>query len=225
MKTSKTTQATDDSYLEIEQRIQTMIDDGLDSEARRELLLSIDKDHPEYWRYTALGFVERQIIHDALSDKDKAGNIISLTEADRETQRKTYPARQWAIAACLALSLVAGGWLIGDYSKITPANTSTVASNTTADPSVPSTLSIQSALGDGGTPFEVDVSVLDVGEDETLAINQLNASISSLHKAQEILRKRGYDTSINTQFLTANLQDGRQLIVPVNHIIFEQTSK
>jgi len=224
MKTSKTTQATDDAYLEIEQRIQALIDDELDSIARQELLHSIDIDHPEYWRYITLGYVEQQIINDALADRDKTENILSLSQAE-ETQRKPYTARQWALAACLTLSLLAGGWLMGNHSKTTPAITSPVATTTTADPSLPSTLSIQSALGSGGTPFEVDVPILDAREDETVALNQLNASVSSLRKAQEILRKRGYDTSINTQYLTADLQDGRQLVVPVNHIIFQQTSK
>ncbi|NOX99860.1 MAG: hypothetical protein GXP30_09050 [Verrucomicrobia bacterium] len=73
-----------------------------------------------------------------------------------------------------------------------------------------------------GRPFAMDVPVYDATKNKNVALTQLNASANSLRKAQEMLHQRGYDTSTNTQFLTADLQDGRQLVVPINHIVFQQ---
>ena len=54
---------------ELENKIQALVDGELSSQARKEFLLDLENSHPELWRTVALGFVEGQLLQDALIDR------------------------------------------------------------------------------------------------------------------------------------------------------------
>ena len=87
-----------ENHRNLEDRIQSLVDGELDSSDRRELLQRIDANHPEHWRYTALGFVEHQILRESVKADEK---VIPFPN-------KTTAIKQWAAAACLGLLLLAG---------------------------------------------------------------------------------------------------------------------
>jgi hypothetical protein len=51
---------------EMECKIQALIDGELSAPARKDLLLDLEKHYPEHWRTLALGFVEAQLLGEAL---------------------------------------------------------------------------------------------------------------------------------------------------------------
>lgn len=54
---------------ELENKIQALVDGELSPPARKELLLDLENAYPEHWRTLALGFVEAQVLRDALIDR------------------------------------------------------------------------------------------------------------------------------------------------------------
>ncbi|NOX99859.1 MAG: hypothetical protein GXP30_09045, partial [Verrucomicrobia bacterium] len=113
MKNQNSEQSTVDSHLEVEGHIQSMLNGELGPQARRKLLLNIDSNHPDYWRYVALGFVEQQILSQTLASDD---TVLSHEPLDQLTRKSSYSARQWALAACLTISLLAAAWWLGSQS-------------------------------------------------------------------------------------------------------------
>ncbi len=227
MKTPESIPSTDQDGLQIEHRIQSLVDDHLDSSARRELLGHIDSQHPEYWRYTALAFVEQQFIREALAEQNPAIHVLPLESA--KTSNQTPPARysgaQWAVAACLAFSLLAGGWWMGGGNKNLAAQSHSVAERANGNHSTPESAPTTTSSATLPQALAMNVPIFDATRDEQAALEQLQSSVQSLRKAENILHQRGYNTSTNTQFLTADLKDGRRLVIPVNHIVFQQQAE
>lgn len=227
MKTPEPMPSAEQTHLQIEQRIQSLVDNGLDPSTRQKLLSHIDSLHPEYWRYTALAFIEQQLIHEALSEQNPVSNILPLEHSKNSnpTQPSRYSINQWAVAACLTFSLLAGGWWMGNQNKHSSTGTHSVAEKTNGNHSTPAIPPTTTNAASQEQSLAMNVPVFDATRDQSAALKQLEASAQSLRKAERILQQRGYNTSTNTQFLTADLKDGRRLVIPVNHIVFQQPTE
>lgn len=95
-----------------QEMIARLIDGELSARERSEFLKSLDDKESVAWRSLALGFVERQVLTDALRTREaKSGKVIAFQAEDEKKPRK----REWRFtgAALLALGLGLGLGALG----------------------------------------------------------------------------------------------------------------
>ena len=98
---------------ELENKIQTLVDGELSSQARKEFLHELKNSYPEHWRTLALGFVEGQLLRDAFMD------------GQNDKKRATVFPAILRIAAILAVSAFLGVFFNQEHRP--PAPTETVS--------------------------------------------------------------------------------------------------
>lgn len=195
--------------------IELLVDDELSFEDRREFLNQLDTDYPEQWRTLALAFVEKQV----------------LAEAFRKQEKKVVPmplrhVKRWAAVACVA----ALGFFVG--MKVDQSNQKVATSPEVPSHHVATTKGASEALPLYGR-LKIPGTVVN-GESQHLPVYDARESgmrrsalisTRNLKRINELISSRGYNVSLQTEYLATPLNEKEQLVVPVDHIKINQTKK
>ena len=135
-------------------KMSRLLDGEMTETERRFFLQNIDKNHPEKWRELALGFVENQIVIEAL--RSRRQNKQSKSPSSRKTASWNF-AWMGGVAAALILGLFLGTLQIG---QDTHSQTSQIITPTQKGPSTSIAANRNIALAGGVQPLERLNSVL-----------------------------------------------------------------
>jgi hypothetical protein len=176
---------------ETHQNIIRLVDGEMTPAERQAFLQNLDQNSPESWRDLALGFVENQMITEAL----RAHEEVPIAEPISIKRSPVWsPSWLGATAAALLLGLIVGAISMGpeNSNSSDPITRTEDPPTTTADPSPVDRR--QTYLTGGIQPLE-----------------DLNSS----------LRDQGYQPRMTRGYLEAQLKDGRSVIVPISQMAFD----
>ena len=195
-----------------ESDLQKLIDGQLSVSDRQNLLLSIEYNEPERWRDLSLGFVEAQLMREAFTGVDEEAPV----------QVKT-PARKALLGAALAASVALGvflGWQLPEWDQGTvPAGNQHQVVSVPEPPELPHYGTLEVEAMDSQP---VTIPVLDASDRDFTLQNALELSENPMQEMQVALQNEGYESSLETSYVTATLNDGRQLLIPVHRVVIEQ---
>lgn len=180
-------------------QIQLLIDGELSDSDRQKLLRYIDEVAPENWRHLALGFVERQI-------------LSSMLKKRQATTSKVIPFVKWGrLAAVLALGFGLG-FLVTQGGK-SPSESAPLAENRVLKPSDYDKTSA------GATPSnDIKIPIVEIDQNPESLRRILHDANRPVRKAQQELIDSGMNPEIHTAFISTQLENGNQLVVPINYL-------
>ncbi len=202
-----------------------LVDGELSGEEYRTVLARME-DEPEGWRRCALGFLEAQAWGQELPVVRR--NLESAEQAVGAMVAAQTPAKQqWLSVLAIAASFFAAFGLGIVVPKFFPSGTqeSVEIGNNYPQPGTPDVAVIQQdnlrnignvqLVVDGGEPG--DARQLPVFEVEQGMEQLLTSSEQAIAPVLiDLLRKQGYDVQHEQQYVPATLEDGRQMIVPLD---------
>lgn len=229
-------------------QLQRLIDGELSTDEIRLLFKSADQ-HPSQWRQIACAFTEDKLF--AKQFESMTEQIASKpTKPSRSVANETKSSTQtmptvmrFAIAASVA---VAGliGYMVGSdgpmESMVVPnpsMETNIIASNDADAPAVtPVDLQpeyrMELLTPDGDAMNEVDLYRYDDlhrlvenrgdRSNNRVTLSDLLPPSGLTQEARQRMSQSGYDVNESTNFISGRLQDGRQFVVPVRSIRFDQ---
>jgi hypothetical protein len=208
-------------------RLQRLVDGALEDGERRDFLAGLDRT-PELWREVALALVEDQIFCSELGVPRETRDRTGVTTA----QPTSSVSRAGMLAVALSLLAFFGvGYFWGQWRVESPvpaelprvANVSETESDTaeaelTDDESwaQEAAYRLQLAELDGGM---VELPVYERSELTDLPWD--SAATGRLQQLNEILVERGYRADMRTEYLSGQLDDGRQIFVPWRTVSLE----
>lgn len=229
------------------EKLQRLIDGELSVDEVRELLHGVDEDSGQ-WRMIACAFVEDQLFRkqfetmtaEVTSKPAKPVKSDSTVVRNRGENSATL-IRQLAIAASLAVAGLVG-YLIGtDTSTLLPDEsgaTNMIANDdrSVADPSLtPVNLEpeyrMELLTPDGeAINGEVDLYryndlhrlVGNRGSKRAMTLSDILPESDLSPEMRRRLSRSGYEINESTNYMSGRLQDGRQFVVPVRSIRFDQ---
>lgn len=229
------------------EKLQRLIDGELSVEEVRKLLQGVD-DNSGQWRNIACAFVEDQLFRqqfETLTDDAIPKAVKPLKSATSKDEvhgnSSATLVRQLAIAASLAVAGLVG-YLVGtDNSTFLPdeSGTSNMIANdhqSAADPSLtPVNLEpeyrMELLTPDGeAIDGEVDLYRYDdlhrlvgnTGSKRRVTLKDVLPESGFSPEVRQRLSRSGYDINESTNYMSGRLQDGRQFVVPVRSIRFDQ---
>lgn len=203
-------------------RLQRLVDGALSEGERGEFLAGLDQS-PELWREVALAFVEDQIFASELDTSRRPQEIADTTTRKPQASAFSSPALVLAIAVTL-LAMFGVGFRWGQWQAETP--TSPIA------PRIAATDDTEPVMEDREVPRDEAPSPeptyrLVLGRQDGQAVElpvyeraQLAdlpwepADMGRLQRLNETLGQRGYRADMRTEYLSGQLEDGRQIVVP-----------
>jgi hypothetical protein len=211
-------------------RFERLIDGELSPDEYRTLLATLD-DEPGGWRRCALAFLEDQAFASELGSLRRS---LDWHESEQPTPRPRAPVAPWfmwlAVAAsflvAFGLGLLAPGILTSpsqdlaitgnNKSGLTVASTDRDAPNNglrheTLRPIANVRLVVDGPNGE--TTEAGEVPLYDVGQDLERFFSQAPPTLGP--ELVELLQRRGHRIERQQQYVPAMLDDGRQIIVPV----------
>lgn len=224
--------------------LQRLIDGELSAIEIRELLQRADED-PSQWRTIGCAFAEDQLFRKQFEslteDNPKPSRPAKPAPAKIEMARpSSMPlVRNLVTAACFALAGLVG-YLIGNDSRTQssdmPSNTNMIASDDTVAPAMtPVDLKpeyrMQLLTADGeSVDGEVDLYRYNdlnqiVGNDDSdrqVTWKDILPASGFSPQARQRLSQSGYEINESNNYMSGRLQDGRQFVVPVRSIRFDQ---
>ena len=218
--------------------------DGELSPAEYQALLASLEDEPAGWRQCALAFLEAQALGSELGSVRRA---LDLTAGEQEGGKKwPPPSRRFDLSTLLAVAL--SFLLAFTLGAITPRifgnrpqEPSLTGNNLTAPTVVagqrpPAGGEIRHQTlrpvgnvrlvmdGTGGESTQSgDVPVYDVGQDLDQFLSQNRPALAP--ELIELLQQRGHEVVRQEQYVPAQLEDGRQVIVPVERYLITPVSQ
>jgi anti-sigma factor RsiW len=222
---------TDDRTVDDDARLERLVDGELSPDEYRKLVASLD-EQPDAWRRCALAFLESQAlggelrgIHRAMDSRDQGAVPATRTPAGRGRESS-----MWSLLAIAASFLVMFGLGVAapqivakwrqEFSAAGNPHSGQAQIATTGIPAAPHramrpignvTLVMD---GPSGDTTAGQVPVYEVHED----LNQyLSADRPALGpELVDWLRQQGFDVRHQPQYVPAPLDDGRQIIVPID---------
>jgi len=192
-------------------QIQRLADDALDDASRTRLLRELDLEEPERWRDLALALLEARLLTGALQR-----NAIAVPAL------VSWPRRALALAAAVALGAFLG------FAAFPRSTKDTVAVNSppVSAPGSPAKSQPRQRLRvEGLAPVSLDMPVLNSGADGLPPSEALHAAIDPARRMQQELAARGVDASLSTSYVSADLEDGRHLLIPVSRVTTPSSPK
>src|SRR5262245_33080507 len=215
-----------------QKRFERLVDGELPEAEYRALLASLD-DEPGGWRRCALAFLESQALASEMGGVRHSLDLRDTAAGKPPTSRQD-PSwwNEWATLLAIAasfllafcLGIVAPRFFPLGRQEIGPTGnlnmSGTIAANETGDGSRHQTLrpigNVRLVM-DGPAGENSDAEVVPVYEVGPDLENYLTGSAPVLGtELIELLRQQGYDVQHQQQFFPAPLDDGRQLIVPLD---------
>jgi hypothetical protein len=219
-----------------EQRLERLVDGELSSDEYRALLATFDEEAGG-WKRCALAFLENQALGGELKSIGRSGDWPAKPAAapDPPARHGAFSFARWRALAPLAIAaglLLAFGLGLAAPKFFSPAaKEGVLAGNQLAGQAVVPKDQQQAALprhevfrpignlrlvmdsADGSATEAGQVPVYEVDSDwqRALAADQPTFAPELI----DLLRQRGYEVRHEQQFLPAPLEDGRQIIVPV----------
>jgi hypothetical protein len=233
------------SASELECMIDRLIDDELNDNQVRELLLALEAQ-PEGWRRCALAFVESQTLR-----RDLAGIAVCDTDAENDAEYELVPAGKasrgirlpavaWAaLAAGLLLAFALGTTTRGFWSdsiadrrvtgpeemvattennsqeSIGTKNNAQEANDLETAPANKGMLMVSLPMDEGETAQSVKVPLVEGGLEQ---LKTLFAEESAVLSAAErtTLESTGHEIEQQRAFYPVKLDDGRQAVLPMD---------
>ena len=217
---------------DLEQQIDRLVDGELDNDQQRALLRELD-DHPRHWRDAALAFVEAQVWSRELRE---------LVSADASASAETPKPEQKSVGGRyshwiqLLLATAAGAMLVICIQQFLvtadqPTRPSPELIAGQGDPLQEQDI-FQPDSEAGPQPVGDATFLVSTGGQEQMmqlpvfAANEMTDSWLA-HDAPlpadvvEVLNQSGRAWQRQRELVPVELEDGRQVIVPINHISFE----
>jgi hypothetical protein len=209
-------------------RLNRLIDGELTKNEYRAFLASLD-DEPGGWRTCALALLESQALGHEFSDLrrslDSPESIPAKNQVAPTRPLGLSPLSLLAIAAsffiAFALGLIApqifsrqvkDAIVAGNFTTQPTANEDAPVSDNTAAPR--NIGNLQLVVDNGGDSETRQVPVYEVERDPNDFLTSASPSIGP--EIIELLRRHGYDVQHQQEYLPADLEDGRQMIVPLD---------
>ena len=234
---------TDDNLPTIDPTLLDQLVDGELSEAkRRELLLLLERT-PGGWRHCAMAFLEAQCFQDALGMVVPPPAPPSTPRNPRQRRLLHIAGTLLAMAASLALAFGAGtlfrnSWrTLGSHALAPREFAAKAPGSSAASPSreegLAKTSPRQPAPGPAATPWDsrnlVTVSLperfgggsirLPVTEVDRFEESWLHGNPQAMSDSlRELLERVGCEVRETRQLVPASMQDGRQLVVPMDQV-------
>jgi hypothetical protein len=207
-------------------KIQLIVDGECSSESQTAMLREFDAE-PAAWRTLALALLEeREWAHDipaAAQARSQSTPSVPAQETSVQrvvmsdsSQRKGLGLSNWlpVLAASLLLGLgFYGGTFLSPSTPVTNVGTAPAPTIATSQGTMPdlAAMKIYVPLSDSETQ-EIPI----YGQNEYgLVVARENYEIA---RANEELRKKGFELDVQPKYYTGKLSDGRQLIVPVKNV-------
>lgn len=196
--------------MNISERIQRLIDDELDNAGRTQLLRHLDKESPESWRDLALGLLEARMLADALRAGPRAVDPSTPVAAPRP--------QRWLLGLAAALVLCVGfGLLLSPSPQNPPLAMGTPAEEGVAPPSY-GTILLRS--GDEGA---LEIPVVDLSRNPADLGRTVQAATEPMRRMGANYSERGWKPQLRTSYISADLDDGKQLLLPVSYLSVSRT--
>jgi hypothetical protein len=216
-------------------RFDRLVDGELSAEEYRALVAALD-DEPGGWRKCATAFLESQALSADLTHVRRGLDLTdpaAVQDSPPPTSRRQPRKFDLIAILAVALSFVLAftlGTLAPRFFRAHPQDPA-VAGNKTSAP--PMARQVQPQLagnvrlvmdGPGGGSTETgDVPVYDVGTDLEGFFGQGRPALPA--ELVELLKQRGHDVVRQEQYVPAQLDDGRQVIVPVERYLITPVSQ
>jgi hypothetical protein len=213
---------------DMQARLDRLVDGELSSDEYRALLAAFD-DEPGGWKRCALAFLESQALATELG---VIRQRLSLND-NRHDEPPVAPRRnstwhEWSLLAVAASFLVAFGLgvVAPRFFSVRQQETQLVGNPLTQPRDNATTGSRHEVLrpvgnirlvmdGPAGEPTQAgQVPVYEVGQDVEQYLNAEQPVLEP--EVIDLLRRHGYDVQHEQQYFPAPLEDGRQIIVPVD---------
>jgi len=216
----------------IESRLERLVDGELSPEEYRALLTSLEED-PGLWRQCALAFLEAQALGQELGNVRRALDVRESGPLTSEVAPSTSTAwdKLQILLAVAASFLVAFGLGLAVPKILSLMQERARGGNMNGQPQVVLTEGRDSIdappeavryvgdvrlLVDGSTDGSEEagrVPVYDVGRDVAQFLTGEDSALGP--EMLELLRQSGFEVRHDQQYFPAPLEDGRQIIVPV----------
>jgi hypothetical protein len=217
---------------ELETLIERLVDGELSGESYRRLLASLD-DEPAGWRRCALAFLEAQALGQELPMVRRTLETADVDRKPASLERLPAPARSeisWlAIAASFLAAFSLGLIAPRFFSRQTqddfasgnlhsPAESLPSVTPVNFDPRNLRNIGNLQLVADDGAPGEA--RQVPVYESEQNLNDALTGSFQGALPPMgpdliDLLRGHGYDVRHEQQYVPATLEDGRQMVVPL----------
>ncbi len=211
------------------QTLQRLVDGELDQSQRCKFLAEIDAS-PDMWRDVALAFVEQQIWQQEIG-------ALGAVEATFEPRRQNVPAPLSAskvhsnvrlsriVRIAVSVLIILGvGYGLGRLSGVEQSPPEQIVQQ-----KPPATPEIAPVIAEPQPAFHIRLvseggnsdRVVEIPVYESEQIGQLSPAEPDTKAITEFNRKygsQGYQASWHTEYLTADLDDDRQVIVPIRSL-------
>jgi hypothetical protein len=199
-----------------ESQLQRLVDGELDSKQRREFLMAMDND-PKHWREVALAFVEDRIWRtDVNVAAEFSGPTFDHTTVVGPTFRRQFSSKAWVALAVALLVMLVGSFRLGvlnQQARMTPNDVQGNTSHTVADDAPTSRLMVH-ANGE-----VIELPIYDESQYQRALWNPpQNERMDRLNSSLEGL---GYRLELETEYLTGQIDDSRELVVPVRYVAMQ----
>ena len=216
-------------------RFDRLVDGEMSAEEYRALVAALD-DEPGGWRKCATAFLEAQALSAELTHvrrgldlTDPAAVQQDVASVPRRQPRKFDVPAVLAIALSFVLAFTLGA-LAPRFFSARPQEPAVAGNKTSApplarypQPQLAGNVRLVMDGPGGGSAETGDVPVYDVGTDLEGFLGRERPALPA--ELVELLRQRGHEVVRQEQYVPAQLDDGRQVIVPVERYLITPVSQ